>query len=704
MAALAHLVLSWLAAAAIVNRLFPQLPAAARLAGAFCVSIVLTAWVTFGAAMLAHAAGAADPTLFGVLFALVLNAVLVVVLRSELAAASFRMPVRVLAGTLAGLAASGWIVAQRLGGDPLQVSLNTWGDTALHIGIARSFSHGANYPPQLPIYSGDGIRYHFGVDFYAGTLEKLGMPIDWAFNIPATLGFTAILVLLGALAWHLWRSAAIGVIAGILFLTNGSLAFLRYFAQFPTLAQALAPASWWHLDKYLAIAPYQNDEVISIFWTLNPYLTQTHLIVGVAIILFVTYVMVWHLHGDERPALTRTRAIALGLTAGLSFWINGILVITAVVPFCLLIYLFGGRVRATARPAIVVVVVTVGLFALGSAIDSDTLRILALAGSMGGLVLLGDVRRWWPFLVALGVTALPQLVWLNGGLSTASSLEFHWGYLVPDFVLDSPASWLDFLSYWWLNLGLVGPLVILAAVVARRADRKLLVAIMGMFVFGNIVSFGEDVGGHGHKVFNLWETQVNLFAAFGLVWLAQTLWRRAALRPVAAVVLPVASIVLVLSGLLDVMTLKNDPRYDVFGDNAPAVRWITENTPTDAVFFTSFGDPYAVPTLAGRRVYVGGFTGWVEGFGYPDAAAREATVQAVYSAPDRTAACGLLRGTGATYIQVGAGEMAADRFPHRNATLFPGDFVQTWSGGGTSYYDVRASCGNGPSTTAGSPQ
>jgi hypothetical protein len=122
---------------------------------------------------------------------------------------------------------------QRLSGDPLKVSLNTWGDTALHTGIARSFSQGANYPPVLPIFSGEPIRYHFGFDFYAGVLERVGLPIEWAFNLPGALGFAAIMVLVFALAHYLWQRVSIGVITAVLFATNGSLAFLCYFDRHP---------------------------------------------------------------------------------------------------------------------------------------------------------------------------------------------------------------------------------------------------------------------------------------------------------------------------------------------------------------------------------------------------------------------------------------------------------------------------------------
>jgi hypothetical protein len=97
------------------------------------------------------------------------------------------------------------------------------------------------------------------------------------------------------------------------------------------------------------------------------------------------------------------------------------------------------------------------------------------------------------------------------------------------------------------------------------------------------------------------------------------------------------------------MTLKNDyPRYAI-GDS-PAVKWIEAHTSRNAVFLTAFGDPYTVPTLAGRPVYVGGFVTWAPEMGY-DVESRQKVMVNVYSAPNRATACAWLRGAGVDYIR-----------------------------------------------------
>lgn len=69
----------------------------------------------------------------------------------------------------------------------------------------------------------------------------------------------------------------------------------------------------------------------------------------------------------------------------------------------------------------------------------------------------------------------------------------------------------------------MGPLVVLAAVVNRRADRKLLTIVIATFAFGNLVVLSNDVGGHGHKIFNLWEVLVNPSPRTGSLGV-RTLW------------------------------------------------------------------------------------------------------------------------------------------------------------------------------------
>lgn len=640
-----YVVMSLLAGFGLVTRVWPLVPALARLAGAFATGVVLTGWVAFGAAWAAHGLGSGDATWSGVWVATVVNAAVVVWCRESFRAQAWRVARGDLLGVALALVVAGWIMRSRLSGDPLTVSANTWGDTSLHVGIARSFSEGANFPPELPIFAGEPIRYHFGFDFYAGSLERAGLPIGWAFNLPGTLAFAAICVLLVCYARLLWRSSLVGVLAAVLFATNSSLAFLRYFEAEGT--DGLRPSTLWNHVGYDGGGPYNGDE-ISIFMTLNPYLTQTHLMAALVVALFVGLVLLTALRqpegwpGGPAPA-------GLGVLLGATFWLNGIVVVV-MFGFCAVLFVLGGDGAWAAR-----------------------------------------VRRALPFLLGGALVALPQLVWLNGGLGAGGSVSFHTGYLVEDFSALDPGSWWDFTRYWWLNLGLALPLLVLAPVWLRKPERGVLLAVMAIFAVGNLVAFGRELGGHNHKVFNLWEILANLFVAYALVRVLALVWSRSPLRrALAATAAAGAAVLLLGSGLLDYMTLKNDPRHGVVGDRAAALAWIRDHTARDAVFLTAYGEVYSAPTLAGRRVYLGGFAPWTAIMGY-DNAPREQRIAAFYAAPDQAAACRQLVGTGVDYIEVGYPELRSGAF-EANPDLFPGGFRTAWTDGVYTYYDARASC------------
>ncbi|MCH7953740.1 MAG: hypothetical protein IIC25_07605 [Chloroflexi bacterium] len=167
------------------------------------------------------------------------------------------------------------------------------------------------------------------------------------------------------------------------------------------------------------------------------------------------------------------------------------------------------------------------------------------------------------------------------------------------------------------------------------------------------------------------------------------------------VVVPVVFVFLVLSGLLDFMTIKNDFKVEVFGEKQPAIEWIDENLPRDAVFLTAWGELFIAPNLAGRAVYLG-YDPWVASAGY-DAETRRQRTAEMYGASDKATACRLLVQEEIDYVQIGPQERSSGRFP-LDAALFERDFVAAGSvevvGGLVTYYDVAASCGDSASVAA----
>jgi len=513
------------------------------------VGIVITAWVCYGVAFgLSYVTD--DSLLIGIIVAMAVHGAVIGLIGRDLRPSLFRLSWFEIAFIGASLAFSFWLMDNRLfiahsiEGDPLLVSSETWGDTALHTALSRSFSWGANYPTEYPFFANEPIKYHFGYDFFAGVLQKGAAPIPGntsvmlSFNLPGALGFTMMMMMLlslgrmlfGAVAepvgravsWWRDKGVWIGLIAVALLMTNQSLGFVRYIDHpagkppegvAPTqsgILDALNPVNWWHHTKYLTIGPYDSNEKIAIFNTLNVYLTQTHLIVGMALVLFIAFALLEPLR--RGAPLTSRRMAFLGVLFGLAFWLNGVLWIAAGVFFAALLLVFA----------------LTGMFRVAQS-NGDWTK---------------EFRKWAEPIAWFAVPALalgiPQMFWLNGGSFstgddvTGKALKIHFGYLTCSAAtsachdasgnqmdLLNLSHWKEFFNYWLLNEGLVLPLLAAALLLTHRwFDRKLLLAVMAVFVFGNTVQLSRDLGGHNHKVINLWEDLSGLFVGYALVEIA----------------------------------------------------------------------------------------------------------------------------------------------------------------------------------------
>src|SRR5579859_5172895 len=100
----------------------------------------------------------------------------------------------------------------------MMIATKAWSDFANHIPLIRSFSFGSNFPPQDPLFSGEPIHYHFLFYMFVGFLEKFGIRIDYALNIPSALGFFALLVIIYVFAIKIFHSKGVGIFSVIFFL------------------------------------------------------------------------------------------------------------------------------------------------------------------------------------------------------------------------------------------------------------------------------------------------------------------------------------------------------------------------------------------------------------------------------------------------------------------------------------------------------
>lgn len=186
-----------------------------------------------------------------------------------------------------------WLMRHTLSYDPsasdILVGGKYWSDFGGHLPQIRSFSKGLNWPPEYPLFPGEPIRYHFLFYALVGLLEKSGMRLDWALNIPSALGFFALILMIFALAKRLFSRSSTAVLSVIFFLFNASFSWLEYLKSrnFSILDSVSNLKS---LSSFPSFAPW-NSSPIAAFWNLNVYTNQRHLGLSFALALAVIYIL-----------------------------------------------------------------------------------------------------------------------------------------------------------------------------------------------------------------------------------------------------------------------------------------------------------------------------------------------------------------------------------------------------------------------------
>jgi len=211
------------------------------------------------------------------------------------------------------------------------VSGKYYSDFGSTLPLIRSFSLGSNFPPEYPGYPGEPIRYHFLFFAVVGLLERFGLRIDHALNIPSALGLGFMFLLIFALGLRLFRRASVGILAITFLIFNGSLSWLDYLKNSGwDLKSSISGLK--SLSAFPSFAPWNGSE-IAAFWNLNIYTNQRHLGFSFALVLLVIYLLV----SRRRLALVGLVLGTLALTNQVAFAIASLL--------CLWAFLFDPSLR-----------------------------------------------------------------------------------------------------------------------------------------------------------------------------------------------------------------------------------------------------------------------------------------------------------------------------------------------------------------------
>jgi hypothetical protein len=462
-------------------------------------------------------------------------------------------------------------------GKELFISSGVFSDFAPHTSLIRSFSVGENFPPQYPHFAAGDIPYHFLFHFLVASLESLGLPLSWSFNIPSILSVTSLLLLIYVLALRItgWKAVAFWAMFFIFFRSSWAFFDLARNYSLTQLPEAI-------LDTNFYVGKTANAGWG--MWTLfNTFANQRHLAFGIcaaliAIILMLPQVETKISSTKEENRLyawrmgNTQRAIFIGLFLGaIAFW-NGATLIAG------LLVLAG--------------------FALNSRHRMEYILIAVIA------VILASLQARW--FISAGKTPV--------------SARFVFGFLAEQRTLAGAA------SYIFQAFGLLIPLFI-ASLFYWRKHAAIGLAFAMPFIFAFTVQPTIEMA-LNHKFILVSEFLMGIFVA----WMLIDIWRNKA--KVWRVVLIPIFVLLTITGTVDTAAFHNinniaaGKRFGVPKDN-PVTAWVMKNTPPRSIFLTELVTLNPV-LYAGRLSYLGWpYYGW--GAGY-DTTGREQDIRLIYGA------------------------------------------------------------------------
>ena len=462
-------------------------------------------------------------------------------------------------------------------GKELLISSGVFSDFAPHISLIRSFSVGDNFPPQYPHFAAGDIPYHFLFHFLVASLESLGLPLNWSFNLPSIFSVTSLLLLVYVLAVRITSLKSVAYWAILFIFFRSSWAFFQ-FAQNYSLSQL--PEAIMETDFYVGKTANASWGMWTMF---NTFGNQRHLAFGISAAFIAVLLMLPQLEAkifankeENRPYAWRVgsaqRAVFLGIFLGaIAFW-NGATLIAA------LLLLAG--------------------LALNSRHRLEYIIIAVIA------VVLASIQSSW--FVAAGKTPI--------------SPHFAFGFL------SEPKTLTGAISYILQAYGLLIPLFI-AALIYWRKYAPLGLAFSLPFIFAFTVQPTIEVA-LNHKFVLVSEFLMGIFVA----WMLIDIWRNKAKLWRLAVV-PTFGL-LTITGTVDTAAFHNinniaaGKRFGISATN-PVTIWVLRNTPAQSIFLTNLTtlDPVL---YAGRLSYLGWpYYGWSAGY---DTTGREQDIRLIYGA------------------------------------------------------------------------
>ncbi|NLM15694.1 MAG: hypothetical protein GX218_07535 [Clostridiaceae bacterium] len=452
---------------------------------------------------------------------------------------------------------------------------SVFSDFAPHTALVSSFSQGRNWPTQYPHFANDGISYHFMFFFLCGNLNYLGLPLDWAINLPSLLGLLTFCILLGLLALRLTGQRWTFLLAPLLLFLRSSLAFFTHLAD---LLQSYGGST--SLSVILQALLRQDTFIGNTtndawgLWTVNVYANQRHLLPGLSVALLIFFLFLPDLENGLMLLKHPKQLFFQRASWQLPRRPDSKRMIAAIVLGMLLPYFHGAVVVA-----LLLMLVVLAVF------SENRLSYVFFALAV---------------LLAAGV----QTSVFAGQVSIVP--KFQPGFIAPDKTL------VGCLLYLLEMSGLLLPLALAIFWLPGRRRKVMTAAFFLPLIFAMHISLTPDITVN-HKYILITFAFLNIYVADFLI----KLWtgfrdatkpstrRRPLLHIAGRLAALVLGLVLMITGIQEVLILRNISRRTVAIDgSSPLVEWIMDNTEPDAVFVSA---PYHYHSfyLSGRATWLG---------------------------------------------------------------------------------------------------
>lgn len=542
-----------------------------------------------------------------------------------------------------------------IAGGVIHTGFSVFSDFCPHLAVIRSFSMGENFPTQYPHFADGTICYHFLFQFLAGTLEFLGLRLDWAFNLPSILSIVSLFALLYAFAVLICGKKAAGILTAVLFTFRSSFAFFTYLAGKSSIGQAFADI----LTNTVHIGKTQHEDWG--LWAQKVYLNQRHLPLAFAVML-VVLMLVYPLFIKMLDALKASRFETEGIIGERKGGIDKLkwkheflLCPDAWLPEKWLTPVAAG--------------ILLGLLGFwNGAVVIATLPVLFVMALMS--------KQRLSYLIIAVETLL--LVWAessffmgrNSGISPMLTIGF----------LADKATLTGIIAYLIELLGILPILLIAALPALPKGARWLLLAFSTPVVVANLLQLTPDITvNHKYIIMAVMLADIIAAAFLCMLWKA---WRGA-----GAVLASVLVALMTVTGAVDLITVYNlDKSTVTISETDPQLLFVAENTKTDVLFLTDSTYEMGPILLAGRKLFLGwSYFPWSAGY---DTNSRLAIVNQIYGAEDAQTVRILCEEYGIDYIVIDHRNRTSTQYT-LNQSLFDHNFTQFYKDSDTVIYRVK---------------